>query len=152
LGAALIVVALAVTACTDQQSRPGSSGTLDQLVGVHWTLHELHVGDRTIAVPATISWFDLTTSYAVSGSDGCAHFQGQAHPTTDGLTISDLGMTASACLDQSVLHQTRAAFRTVLDGRPVQVRLVGSVLTLSAGTYVLSFEDGSPRASAAKSG
>ena len=152
MGAALISVALAVGACTGQQSRPGSSGTLDRLVGVHWTLHELHVGDRTMTVPPTISWFDLTAAYTVSGSDGCAGFQGQVHPTTDGLSISDLGMTASACLDQSVLHHSRAAFRTVLDGRPVHVRLVRHVLTLSAGAYVLSFEGGSPRASATESG
>jgi hypothetical protein len=130
----------------DRAGAPGGSAKgHDGLTGVRWRLTRVQGPDGAVAIPASLgSWFSATDRYAVQGDDGCAFFDGTGHRSAGAFTVSDVMTAANGCVNDSPpLTAAITGFGHVLNGQHAQVRLSGTELRLTAGTYTLVFVSGS---------
>lgn len=130
-------------------SATASAPKPDGLTGVRWQLTQVQGPSGTVAIPASLdSWFTATDRYAVQGDDGCAFFDGTGHRSAAGFTVSDVIIAGNGCAgDSPPLTAAITGFGHVLNGERAQVRLSGTELRLTAGTYTLVFS-GLPRCKA----
>jgi heat shock protein HslJ len=89
----------------------------EALAGTRWVPTAVTVGGEKRTVPAdTTAWLTVDATGRASGSFGCNGFGGRAVSQGEALTVSDLEITATACVD-SGLQETENALASVFRGK-----------------------------------
>jgi heat shock protein HslJ len=129
---ALVVVAVAITAC-DAASPPGGSNPAPtSLAGTHWAV----VAADSLTAPVPDREPTLVFAAAtVSGTGGCNGFSGSYayDPATGAIAFRELSMTAMACLDHPLNNFERAYFEGLTAADHIQGNDLG--LFLSGGGH-----------------
>ena len=126
----LLVICLAVTACSTKNEEPSAS-----LIGP-WKLTSYGPADaRTAAVPDAGAALTFNQDGTVTGNSGCNGFGGSYTVEGDKITFKDIVSTLMAC-DGPRMEQEDAVHKALTD--TASYKIEGNTLTLTNGDMVLS--------------
>ena len=151
IAVAALCAGLSLAACSDSLSVVGS---VDELVGVSWTLVAVHTEQGTVTpagTPRRIPAVEFTGEPArgilagdrLEGTGGCnVVFGAYRAEGTGALTVTELAWTEMACFPSEVMSVEQVFFQSLGLARSFRVDDTGLEISFEGGTIELVAADG----------